>query len=141
MRKPTFALALTNAQWERAYVAFGPGVEEILRENPYLLAKLRLKIDVIDKVALALGISRKDPRRCVAIASDLLDQLSKTGDCYILLHTIMYGAGFASQEACAKALVDADLAVVEDRYVYPRRLHAAETRVAEWLKSRLEKHL
>lgn len=139
MRKPAFATALTNAQWERAYVRFGPAVDELIRENPYLLAQLKLKLEVIDRVASALNIPRTDKRRCIAVAGDVLDKTARDGDCYVLLHTISYAAGFADQAACEKALVDADLAVVEEsRYVYPRRLHAAETHVAAWLKSRLE---
>jgi hypothetical protein len=139
MRRPEFASALSSSQWDRAYFKLGPDVEAIVRDNPYVLSReLKIKIETVDKVAAALRIPKTDPRRCVAVASDVLDQAARGGDCYVLLHTISYAAGFANQAACAEALVAADLAVVEaDRYVYPRKLHAAETHIAAWLKSRL----
>ena len=138
MKKPDFARTLTSAQWDRAYVALGPDVEAILRENPYALCTLKLKLETIDKVAAALKIPRTDPRRCLAVAQDVLDQSIRSGDCYVLLHTISYAAGFVDQAACSRALTESGLAVVEaDRYVYPAKLHAAEAHIAAWLRGRL----
>lgn len=126
---------------------YGERAAQIVQGNPY-----RLALDVrgvgfktADRIARSLGISSDHPERAQAGTLHELNHFVDSGHCRVPRGTLvqksqeMLGIDDPGHiEAAVDALWASERIVVEEEFVYPRRLHTAEVNVAGFLASLLE---
>lgn len=84
-------IALGLSKFDAARVQKRWGVEGALlqiKDNPYLLLGLRVRLATVDGIAWKLDIPPDDPRRILAIAHDVVNFERTQGHCYMLTFTL-----------------------------------------------------
>lgn len=127
-------IGLSKKDVEKVMATWGPDALARVRENPYILTKLRISLKVIDAIAADLGIDAKDPRRLKALAVEALNQdLFTKGNCYMPVHTLCQQVGITPE-----LLAQCEDIHVEGRRVMLRRTFAAEVFIAWHVKRQQE---
>ena len=118
----------------KAMQAFGVEAPEKIRANPYCLHQFGVKLAIVDGVAKKLGVATEgNVHRSIAIAEGELERQVLSGHCYVHTHTLAVKAG------CTKAQLGGDgTIVVEGEKATLRRIHAAETFIAEALNAPID---
>ena len=127
----------------RLYRFYGDAALEIVRHNPYIIASAHVggRFSEADSLALSLGYEGDSPERIESAVIFELIHNSGNGHCFIPFRKLaeatarLIGVPIDSVEECIDVLADAGEAVRESiagqDAVYLRRLHEAESHVAE----------
>lgn len=116
-----------------------------VREDPYVLM-FEVKgfgFKKTDKVALAMGVDRKDDRRIAAFILWSIDEATAFGNCFLAIPAIKnlvakeIGADEKKVDKAIKKLRDMNEITIEKGRAWPVNLHAAEEHVAGRIKSLL----
>lgn len=131
---------------ERIVARFGDKAVEVVVSAPYRLA---LEVSGIgfktaDTIARARGIEPAHPERCQAGLLHELGEVTGRGhvraarDVLLVRAATLLGVEAEHVRAALEALARAERAIIEGEFVYPARLHRAELRVAERMRTLLD---
>jgi exodeoxyribonuclease V alpha subunit len=135
----------------KIYKTYGPQAAELVKENPYRLAAdvYGIGFKTADKIAAALGFAADAPQRIEAGTLYLLGQGADRGHLYLPRQALLeeaeqlLSAPAARVEQAIAALAESEQIVVEtlldpaEQAVYLKSLHAAETGIADRLRTLL----
>lgn len=117
---------------------------EVLTKDPYCFVRMRLgfEFDVIDKMALQIGVARDDPRRIEAAILHSLHSEENSGHCASPRQAIVKQASSLVKLDINRSHMDKVYAnghvIVEEirgtQCLYDRRLHQMELEVGDMLK-------
>ncbi|MCB9603611.1 MAG: ATP-dependent RecD-like DNA helicase [Sandaracinus sp.] len=133
-------LGLGPALSRKILQRYGEGVARVLREDPYLVAEQipGVGFKIADRVGLAVGIGRDDPRRAQGAVLHLLAKAADDGHVFVEREDLARSAErldvpLSRAHEAVDALAERGLIVLEEDACYPPPLHAAERLVAEVL--------
>ncbi len=141
-------LGLSPAYCARVIHRYGAAAADVIRRNPYQLAEDVHGIGFLtaDRIAAQLGVEKESPLRLSAGIAYVLERLAEQGHtCYErgdlldeavqILDVSIEHTETGLQRALANGVVVAEegRAAGDNCFVYPRRLYAAETHLAEAL--------
>lgn len=131
---------------QRIFRAYGLKAIELIRQNPYRLAKDIRGIGFLtaDKIAARLGVDPNSPERISAAFAHVLREAADDGHCFLPREALLIktSALIAIEDAdlLTSTLTQCELAadvVAEDEMIYLPNLHLAEQQVARLLSQRL----
>lgn len=136
---------LSTARALRLHKTYGPEAVNILRSDPYRLARELpgVGFKTADEIARKMGQADDDPRRIEAGILHVLGVAEKQGHCALPRDELtkqaveILGAPETSVTAAIDRLLLGARIVVEDDLVFPIELHQAETAVAEAVRALL----
>jgi len=147
------AHGVSTAYAVRILKAYGPRAMQVLKQNPYRLAADIHGIGFVtaDRIAGKLGLSRQDPLRIEAGVQFVLDRLTEQGHVYypqdqliVACERLLQVSAVEVEAALAKVAARGQVVVEPpggsgdgEPAVYPAVLHAAESGVADRLKTLL----
>src|SRR5262245_17107313 len=129
----------------RIWKTYGDKALDLVRDNPYRLANdiWGIGFQTADNLAQRIGIDRQSPHRAQAALRYVLKELSDDGHCgYPEVEVLKQTQALTSIDE--KILIDAAAtlirekelereAIQQERWLFLKRLHAAEVGVARWL--------